>query len=198
MSDINLHPEAIPATNEPLRIAVRRLRWFKQAFLRHVEAYGRDLGCTFVVDEAKLAAVFVQWLDSIERQRPTDKAQRRAFFEFAAALMLRELTANIPVTATSGPALAPPESAAAFWPEGYCCTMFCVSVHAAAMAQEFQTETEIDPAIEDLRQWWSFRENSREDAGFSAGFLQMILGREPNWMLPDVFRARLESELTLG
>jgi len=195
MSDMPLHPEAIPATNEPLRIAVRRLRWFKQAFIRHVQACGTDLGCSFTVDEAKLAAVFVRWLDSIESQRPAEKTQRREFFEFAAALMLRELTATIPVTATSAPALAAPDSAAAFWPEGYCCTMFCVSVHAAAMAQEFQASVAIDPAINDLRHWWSFRENARQEAGFSAGFLQMILGREPNWMMPDVFRARLENEL---
>lgn len=198
MSEMPLHPEAIPATNEPLRVAVRRLRWFKQAFARHVEAYGRDLGCSFVVDDAKLAAVFVRWLDSVERQRPADKALRRDFFEFAAALMLRELTAEMPVVAKTAPTRAGPGTAAAFWPEGYCCTLFCLSVHAAAMAQEFKADTAIDPAIDDLRHWWSFRENAGQDAGFSAGFLQMILGRQPNWMLPDVFRARLEQELRPG
>lgn len=195
MSDPTLHHDAIPATNEPLRIAVRRLRWFKQAFQRHVEAYGRDLGCTFEIDDAKLAAVFVRWLDAIDKQSPSDKTQRRDFFEFAAALMLRELTADMPVAATTPPILAKPDSAAAFWPEGYCCTMFCLSVHSAAMAQEFHAETKVNPVIDDLRHWWSFRENSREDASFSSGFLQMILGRQPNWMLPDVFSARLETEL---
>ena len=194
MSDLPPHPEAIPATNEPLRIAVRRLRWFKQAFQRHVEAYGRDLGCAFEVDEAKLAAVFVRWLEAIERQKPADKSQRRAFFEFAAALMLRELVTDMPVKAAGPATRAKPDSAAAFWPEGYCCTMFCVSVHSAAMAQEFHAQTEIDPAIDDLRHWWSFRENARQDASFSAGFLQMILGHQPNWLFPDVFRARLEQE----
>lgn len=195
MFDPSRHPEAIPATNEPLRIAVRRLRWFKQAFMRHAEAYGRDLGCTLAVDEARLAAVFVRWIDAIERQKPADKAQRREFFEFAAALMLRELVADMPVKATGPATRAGPDSAAAFWPEGYCCTMFCVSVHAAAMAQEFHAHTEVDPAIDDLRAWWSFRENAQDDAGFSAGFLQMVLGSEPNWMFPDVFRARLTREL---
>ena len=195
MSELTFHPEAIPATNEPLRIAVRRLRWFKQAFLRHVEVYGRDLGCAFDVDEAKLASVFVRWLQAIERQKPTDKSQRRAFFEFAAALMLRELVAEMPVTATTPASLAKPDSAAAFWPEGYCCTLFCVSVHTAAMAQEFAAGTAIDPAIDDLRQWWSFRENAGQDAGFSAGFLQMVLGHQPNWMFPDLFRERLAQEL---
>jgi hypothetical protein len=62
------------------------------------------------------------------------------------------------------------------------------------MAQEFHAATEVDPAIDDLRHWWSFRENARGDPGFSAGFLQMILGNQPNWMMPDVFRARLVQE----
>lgn len=197
-SKLTPHPDAIPATNEPLRIAVRRLRWFKQAFQRHAEAYGRDLGCEFVVNDAKLASAFVRWLTAIERQKPADKAQRREFFEFAAALMLRELTADMPVTAKSPPSRAGVGSAAAFWPEGYCCTMFCLSVHSAAMAQEFQAGTDIDPAIDDLRHWWSFKENALQDSSFSAGFLQMLIGQQPNWAMPDVFRARLTDELAAG
>ena len=195
MSDGPLHPEALPVTNEPLRIAVRRLRWFKQAFQNHADQTGRDLGCVFAVDDGKLAAAFVRWLTEIERQKPADKAQRQAFFEFAAALMLRELTADMPLTLSATPTRAAPESAAAFWPEGYCCTTFCLSVHSAAMAQEFHAATEIDPAIDDLRHWWSFRENALKDAGFSAGFLQLLLGQQPNWVMPDVFRARLTGEL---
>lgn len=196
MSDISpLHPDAIPATNEPLRIAVRRLRWFKQAFQRHVVAYGRDLGCTFEVDDAKLASVFMRWIAAIDRQKPSDKSERRDFFKFASGLMLGELVADMPITATAPPTRAKPDSAAAFWPEGYVSTMFCVSVHAAAMAQEFDAGTALDPAIDDLRHWWSFRENARQDASFSAGFLQMVLGEKPNWTLPDVFRARLAKEI---
>jgi hypothetical protein len=196
MSKLTPHPEAIPATNEPLRIAVRRLRWFKQAFQRHADAYGRDLGCVFEVDEAKLASVFVRWLELIERQKPSDKTERRDFFQFAAALMLRELVSDMPVRASSPPTKAGPDTAAAFWPEGYCCTMFCLSVHSAAMTQEFQAATDIDPAFDDLRHWWSFKENALQDASFSAGFLQMLLGQQPNWVMPDVFRARLTDELS--
>ena len=195
MSDGPLHPEALPVTNEPLRIAVRRLRWFKRAFQNHADQTGRDLGCVFAVDDGKLAAAFVRWLTEIERQKPADKTQRQAFFEFAAALMLRELTADMPLTLAATPTRAAPESAAAFWPEGYCCTTFCLSVHSAAMAQEFHAATDIDPAIDDLRHWWSFRENALKDAGFSAGFLQLLLGQQPNWVMPDIFRARLTGEL---
>lgn len=190
MSRVRLHTESLPATNEPLRIAVRRLRWFKAAFLRHAETVAADLGCRLEVDEAKLSQAFMRWLDVIEIQRPKDRTERRAFFEFAAALMMRELTADMPVRAAGAPVLAQPGSAAAFWPEGYCCTMFCLSVHAAATAQEFHAETTIAPAIDDLRHWWSFRENTMQDASFSAGFLQMLLGHQPNWVMPDVFRAR--------
>lgn len=190
MSKIRLHEEALPPSNEPLRIAVRRFRWFKAAFLRHAESVGAELGCRYDVDEQKLAGAFTRWLDAIEVQRPSDKTQRRAFFEFAAALMMRELTADMPLKATSAPSRADPGSAAAFWPEGYCCTLFCLSVHAAANAQEFHAETTIDPAIDDLRHWWSFKGNTMQDASFSAGFLQMLLGKTPNWVMPDVFKAR--------
>lgn len=196
MSEVRLHPDALPSTNEPLRIAVRRLRWFKAAFLRHAEAMSAELGCRLVVDEARLAAAFTRWLDAVEAQRPTDKAQRRAFFEFAAALMMRELTVDMPVRAEGPPTLAQRGSAAAFWPEGYCCTIFCLSVHAAATAQEFASDTVIDPAIDDLRHWWSFKENTMRDASFSAGFLQMLLGRQPNWMMPDLFSARPSGQET--
>jgi len=196
MSEPPSHPEAMPATNEPLRIAVRRLRWFRAAFQRYVDAYGRDLGCEFEIDDAKVAGIFVRWLQAVETQKPADKAERRAFFEFAAGLMLRELTSDMPIKAKGAPGLADPESAAAFWPEGYACTMFCLSVHAATIEQEFHAATDLAPAIDDLRHWWSFRENAGRDASFSAGFLQMLLGHQPNWAMPDVFRARIEREIT--
>jgi hypothetical protein len=195
MSEIKLNTEALPPTNEPLRIAVRRLRWFKLAFQKFVEATAGDLGCTFEVDDVKLAAAFMRWLDAIEIQRPSDKAERKAFFEFAAALMLRELTADPPIKAKGPATRAAADSAAAFWPEGYCCTLFCLSVHAAAMEQEFHDQTALDPAIDDLRHWWSFKENAAQDASFSSGFLQMLLGHQPNWVMPDVFRARLQTDL---
>ena len=195
MSDRTPHFEPLPPTNEPLRIAVRRLRWFKQAFHSFAERCGRDIGTEFVIDDAKLAAVFVRWLEAIERQKPSDKTQRREFFEFAASLMLRELTAELPLIAKSVPRIAAPDSAAGFWPEGYCSTMFCLAVHAAATAQEYNAQAAIDPAIDDLRNWWSFKENALKDASFSAGFLQLLLGQKPNWTMPDVFRARLEVEL---
>jgi hypothetical protein len=175
-------------------MAVRRMRWFRQAFRSHVEATGREIGCNFAIDEARLGGIFVRWLRAVQAQKPTDKVERRAFFEFAASLMLRELTAGMPLTAAAPPAGSPADSAAAFWPEGYACVMFCLSDHAAAMAQEYDAAPDVAPAVEDLRHWWSFRENADEDARFSAEFLQLLLGQTPNWSMPDVFRERLRVE----
>jgi hypothetical protein len=188
----------LPPTNEPLRVAVRRMRWFRAAFGTYVEALGRHIGCTYRIDDAKIATIFVRWLRAVEAQRPRDLRDRQAFFEFAAGLMLRELTADMPLVAKATPTKVEAKSAAAFWPEGYAATLFCLSVHTAVMDQEFRERTEVTPDIADLRIWWSFRENAREDPGFSTGFLQMVLGHQPNWTMPDVFRARLRADAENG
>ena len=220
MSDLPPLAGSLPPTNEPLRIAVRRMRWFRAAFEAYVEAIGTRIGCTYKIDETRLAGIFVRWLRAVERQKPNNPKDRRDYFEFAAGLMLRELTADMPLTITSPlstpppstpplstsppstppPSTSPPsragvDSAAAFWPEGYACTMFCLTVHSAAMQQEFKDRPRVSPAIDDLRHWWSFKENARMDSAFSVGFLQSLLGHQPNWMMPDVFRARLNEEL---
>ncbi len=194
MSDAT--PFDLPPTNEPLRIAVRRMRWFRAAFESYIAATGTRIGCTYKIDGVKLAGVFVRWLRAVEQQKPNNTKDRHDYFEFAAGLMLRELTADMPVAALGVPAKADAASAAAFWPEGYACTLFCLTVHSAAMQQEFKDKPEFSPAIDDLRQWWSFKENARTDAAFSVGFLQMVLGHQPNWVMPDVFRARLQQELS--
>lgn len=194
MSDLPPLSGSLPPTNEPLRIAVRRMRWFRAAFEAYVEAVGARIGCTYKIDEAKLGGIFVRWLRSVERQKPSNPKDRHDYFEFAAGLMLRELTADMPLSVVSAPNKADASSAATFWPEGYACTMFCLTVHSAAMQQEFKDKPEVSPAIDDLRHWWSFKENARMDASFSVGFLQTLLGHQPNWMMPDVFRARLSQE----
>jgi hypothetical protein len=195
MSDLPPLSGSLPPTNEPYRIAIRRMRWFRAAFEAYVDAIGARIGCSYKIDEAKLGSIFVRWLRSVERQKPSNHKDRHDYFEFAAGLMLRELTADMPLVVVTPPTKAEADSAAAFWPEGYACMMFCLTVHSAAMQQEFQDKPEVAPAIDDLRYWWSFKENARMDASFSVGFLQTLLGHQPNWMMPDVFRARLREEL---
>lgn len=196
MSELPPLSGSLPPSNEPLRIAVRRMRWFRTAFDAYVSALGVRIGCTYKVDEAKLAGIFVRWLRVVERQKPSNAKDRHDYFEFAAGLMLRELIADMPLSVITPPTRTEANSAATFWAEGYACTLFCLTVHSAAMQQEFEDKPGVSPAIDDLRHWWSFKENARLDASFSVGFLQILLGHQPNWMMPDVFRARLREELT--
>jgi len=174
-------------------VAVRQLHWFKAAFHSHAMFCGEAMGCEFVVDDIKLAGAFVRWLESIDRQRPKEKEQRRDFFQFAPSLVLRELVGDLPIKATCPPACVDPKSAAAFWPEGYVAATFCLTVYAATMDQEFHLDVHVSQMVDDLRSWWSFRENANEDSNYAAGFFQLLLGNEPNWWMPSNFSARIRS-----
>ncbi len=187
--------DLLPATGDPVHVAARRLRWFRTAFRGYLDHLEGEMGCTFDLDEGRLAEAFVAWLRAVEVQRPADPAARKAYFEFAAGLMLRELVKAAPVRMAAAPTRAAPDSAAAFWPEGYACTMFCLFVVRAALRQEFAEDVGPAPEALDLRNWWSFRENAREDPTISVAFLDLFLGHEPEWFTPGLFSARLRREL---
>jgi hypothetical protein len=186
---------AMPPTNEPLRVAVRRLHWFRSAFADYAQLVGAQIGCEFELDQTALTTVFVRWLRAVNKQKPSDHAERKDFFEFAAGLMLRELNQAKPLAARGTPCLADKASAAFFWPEGYAYTMFCIKLLTAAVEQEFHHRPDVSDAFNDLRQWWSYRENVAEEPTFAVGFLQVLMGHEPNWQMPDAFRLRLHRDL---
>jgi hypothetical protein len=193
MFDLSRSVHILPRTNKPLRIAVRQLHWFKAAFHAHAASCGEAIACDFSIDDVKLAGAFVRWLDSVDRQKPKENTERREFFQFAPSLVLRELVADMPIKAMCAPARVDAKSAAAFWPEGYVATTFCLTVYAATMDQEFHIDVHVSQMIDDLRSWWSFRENANQDMDYAAGFFQMLLGNEPNWWMPSSFRARTRS-----
>lgn len=190
MFDLGQFIAHLPPTNKPLRIAARQLHWFRSAFRSHATKCGEIIGCRFEIDDLKLAQAFVRWLETIERQRPQQKADRREFFEFAPSLMLHELVADMPVRLTLPPQPVNSGSPSEFWPEGYVATTFCVTVFAATMHQEFGSKVEVDSVIDDLRFWWSFRENATEDSKYASAFFQKLFGKEPNWVFPTSFGAR--------
>lgn len=190
MFDLSRSLQNLPRTNKPLRVAVRQLHSFKAAFHTHAAFCGEQMACDFAIDDVKLAGAFVRWLDNIDRQKPKEKNDRREFFQFAPSLVLRELVADMPIKALCIPASVEPKSPAAFWPEGYVATTFCLTVYAATMQQEFHKDVHVSQMVEDLRSWWSFRENATQDTDYAAGFFQMLLGNEPNWWMPGNFSAR--------
>ncbi|MFO1104711.1 MAG: hypothetical protein U1E34_01320 [Amaricoccus sp.] len=193
MSD--LAPLALPASPEPVRVAVRRLRWLQSALADQLAAVTAETGVAYRLDDRKLASAFVSWLRRVEAQNPHDPAQRRAFFTFAAGVMLHELIRTMPVSAGPLPPEADREHPEYFWPEGFACTVFCVNVLSAVLAQEFDIATDVVPSFFDIRSWWSFRENAAEQASSVIGFFELFVGEEPDWEMPTVFRDKLRQRL---
>jgi hypothetical protein len=188
--DINL-----PETTEPLRDAIRRLRWFRQALQRQLEDLHAETGLSFAVDDRLLAQVFVNWLREVDAQKPRDAAARRAYFDFVSGLMLRDLLRSMPLKVEFLPQGADASRPEYFWPEGFALTLFCLNIRAAVIEQEFNAETTLAPDFFSLRQWWSFRENVSQDAAAAMGFFDVFAGNHPDWQMPDSFRHRLNHVL---
>lgn len=193
MSDhIDIH---LPETNEPLRDAIRRLRWFRAALDRQLEDLRTETGLTFTVDDKRIAQIFVNWLREVDAQKPTDPSARRSYFDFVSALMLRDLLRSMPIKAGPLPSGADTTRPEYFWPEGFACTLFCLNVRAAVIEQEFNANTTLAPEFFSLRHWWSFKENVGQDAATAIGFFDVFAGNHPDWQMPDSFRHRLNHVL---
>lgn len=176
--------------------AVRRLRWFASSFRSEVARLSAETGVEFHIDEARIARAFVGWLRAFKAQRPPAGSDLRAFSCFAAGLMLQQLIRHEPLTVTAISPQADAAHPARFWPEGYAYVDYCLGVCAAVLKQEFGTSMTRPPDFLDLRLWWSFRENVREDPGLAVGFFELFCGMQPNWTMPTVFSPRLRGPAT--
>lgn len=56
---------------------------------------------------------------------------------------------------------------------------------------------QLDRCADDLRTWWSYRENTREMPAFAIAFLDRFLGTAPNWVAPDLVEGRLATRAAL-
>jgi hypothetical protein len=180
-----------------LRHRLRRLRWFRLTFRSHARLVTATYGLRFEIDDAKLTKAFLDWVEVMETKKGFAKVDRADFVIFAAGLVLRELIRQQPAKVVERglkppPAGTDPEMAdiVDFWPEGFLYTNFCVSAIAAVYEQEFGEAPAIDKCADDLRTWWSYRENASEMPAYAVAFLDRFLGAEPNWLLPDDPRSR--------
>ena len=181
-----------------LRHRLRRLRWFRATFRASARAVAQAHGVRFEIDDARLTRAFLDWIEIVEGQKAFARVDRADFIVFAAGVALRELIRQNPAHATGtpgAPAGEAPVSAATqqivhFWPEGFLYTNYCVSAVAAIHEQEFGTVPAVDTCANDLRTWWSYRENVAEVPAFAVAFLDRFLGGEPNWISPDHPAAR--------
>lgn len=184
------------ASMPDLRHRLRRLRWFRVTFRSHARLIASTYGLHFEIDDLRLTRAFLDWVEAIEAKKAYAKVDRADFVIFAAGLVLRELIRREPAKVTAR-GLQPATGVDAemaeiveFWPEGFLYTNFCVSAISAVYEQEFGETLAIDRCADDLRTWWSYRENAVEMPAYAVAFLDRFLGAEPNWLLPDDPRSR--------
>ncbi|MCW6508105.1 hypothetical protein [Lichenifustis flavocetrariae] len=190
--EITRHVMEVP----DLRHRVRQLRWFKTSFRQHARLVGQHYGLAVRVDETRLTEAFLNWAERFSADKDYARLDRRDFVTFTGGLLLRELLQLHPVeveasTATGMPTLqqTPNWAIVHDWPEGFISTNYCLSILAAVLEQEGMPLT-IPALANDLRTWWSYRENVGEDPSRAIAFLDLFTGTEPNWYMPDSVASR--------
>lgn len=173
---------------------LRRLDWFRKSFEDCASMLSRRHRLTIRIDDELLAKAFLQWLEIFEEKRRYAAVDRADYILFAGGLMLKELIRNAPAKITvpqdgAGDREKLPESLA-FWPEGFLYTHYCISAVSAVHLQQFGQSRTLSESVEDLRTWWSFRENATEMPGYAVAFLDRFFGSEPNWAMPDIVDLR--------
>lgn len=180
------------AAAAPIRRAVRRFRWFKRSFRDQAALIASASGVDYVTHDDRLARVFVGWLRAFDAQKPRAETDRRDYVAFSAGLMLRHLIRERPLSVRSVPVGSDASNPAYYWPEGYVYVAYCLNVRAAVLAQDFDEVTDLAPDFDDIRTWWTFKENTAEDPALAIAFLDLFAGDAPNWSLPSVFYRRVE------
>ena len=105
--------------------------------------------------------------------------------------MLRELITSRPAKAGPLPEAADMSNPAFFWPEGYLYVVLCLNIRAAVFEQDFDIQKHVSPFMDEVRTWWSFKENvMAEDPNLAIGFFDLFAGVEPTWHMPSIFSAR--------
>ena len=176
-----------------LRHRLRQLRWFRATFRGNARAVTQHYGVAFEVNEEKLTRVFLDWVEMVDAHKAYAQLDRADFIIYSAGLALKELIRNAPVTVAAGSIVsrgADNADIVKFWPEGFLYTNYCVCAIAAIFEQEFGQAPRLDHCADDLRTWWSYRENTREMPATAVAFLDRFLGAEPNWVAPDLVEGR--------
>jgi hypothetical protein len=180
-----------------LRRQIRRLRWFRNSFRRDAELIAKHHGVELAIDDRRLTEAFLNWTETFNRQKTYASLDRRDFTLFAAGLLLREFLKARPVQARvrhGGASKASKQegegSIVGFWPEGFLYTNYCLSVLSAVVQQEFGETLSLAEGADDLRVWWSYRENVGEDPSMAIAFFDKFVGGEPNWRVPESLESR--------
>lgn len=188
-------PSEALSTGQPVHKSAQRLRWFVGAFQAQVDKTSSETGNRFSVDKVALADVFAGWIKAFEAQKPSKQEDKTAYVGFAAGLMLKALIRGKPVAVIAKPDTADETNPAYFWPEGYLYVAFCLNVRGLVLENDFASAQNISPVLNEVRTWWSFRENVSEDSSLAIAFLDLFAGDEPEWNMPELFRSGRSTEI---
>ena len=185
----------VQQTPHPVRKSAQRLRWFVGAFEAQMDKTAAETGNHFTLDKVALAEVFTRWIKAFEAQKPDRPEDKTAYVGFAAGLMLKALIRGKPVTVVSCPESADETKPAYYWPEGYLYVAFCLNVRGLVLENDFAAAQTISPVLNEVRTWWSFRENVAEDPSQAIAFLDLFAGDEPEWAMPEMFKSGRAREI---
>ena len=147
-----------------------------------------ETGLAFTIDESALTEAFADWLKAFNAQKPRASEDKRDYVGFAAGLMVQTLIEKAPATAGAAPDRADPSKPVYFWPEGYLYLSYCLNVRGLVIEQDFKGGPSSGERLDDIRSWWSFKENVQEDPALAIAFLEWFAGDEPDWSMPSLFR----------
>ncbi len=180
-----------------LRHRLQQLRWFRRTFRKSADSVADHYGIRFDISSARLDRVFLDWAEALGPKKQFVAVNRADFIVFAAGLVLKEFIRHQPARATPFD-LAADEPLSAddtpeivtFWPEGFLYTNYCMTAVTALFEQEFGKAPQFSSCVDDLRTWWSYRENSTEVPAYAVAFLDRFLGGDPNWLVPELPESR--------
>lgn len=173
----------------PVRKSIRRLRWFVSSFEAQMQSMSEQTGVDFALRDDRLTAAFLDWIDVFEKQKPDVSGERIPYINFAAGLMLRTLISHDPIYVAALPTNATDTRPAYFWPEGHLYTAYCLNIRDCVLRESLYAVQDRPMELDDIRTWWSFRENVREDPSLAIAFLDLFSGQEPDWSTPSLFRS---------
>lgn len=177
--------------DQSLRKSLQRFRWFKSTFEEQVEAISVRTGIKYQINTQILTECFLDWIRQFEAAKPTNPDDRYSYVGHTSGKMLRQLIVRKPLEVVELPKATNVDLPEYFWPEGFVYVSYCLNVRRSVLRQDFDIDIEENPALTDIRTWWSFKENVNEMPDYAISFLDLFSGEEPNWTSPSIFSAKV-------
>jgi hypothetical protein len=100
-----------------------------------------------------------------------------------------------PAKVVSRPDGAGRSNPAYFRPEGHLYVAFCLNVRGLVLEMDIHDHQHPSEELNEIRTWWSFKENVAEDSPFTIAFLDLLAGDEPEWETPEFLRSGRVSQI---